>query len=451
MATLLISMLEEEAKGASLRPTKRFRRAADSLTDPHLAADDVSSGSQPLEPGRKPPWPPQPGGANASNSSAAEEPLRQPAPQSTPRPARKLFSNRSKIEGNPFTAALPEAGGPRSETTQSVTLKSKPCRHEESCKENSSSEKGNSAVVPLKKRVTKEFGNFDRQSDSSSKAQVSGDLSAPPQRSGSEGPSPKQKASPVISSGGKSSKSFHEHLPVWKFRDELREKVEKHQVTLVIGETGSGKTTQVPQLLLQWGLCPGGWIGVSQPRRVAAVSLARRVSAEMGEAEVGGLVGYSVRFETKLSRRTRICFMTDGMMVREAIIDSKMKRFSALVLDEVHERALQTDFLLGLTKVLAERRPAVKVVLMSATMETEKLKRFFPDAAVVSIPGSTFPLRTLFVCDPLEDFLEVRHAISCGRGGAAEDLHCHTRCLISCFLLHAGGHAGSSEDSFGVC
>ncbi|KAL8431748.1 hypothetical protein ACSSS7_005074 [Eimeria intestinalis] len=200
--------------------------------------------------------------------------------------------------------------------------------------------------------------------------------------------------------------ALRERLPVWQHRDELRLKVEQHQVTLVVGETGSGKTTQVPQLLLEWGLCPSGWVAVSQPRRVAAVSLARRVAAEVGDSEVGGSVGYAVRFERRVSSKTRVCFMTDGMLVREALVDPLLRRVSALVLDEVHERAVQTDFLLGFAKQLATKRPELKIVLMSATLETEKLSRFFPEAAVLTIPGNTFPLQTFYLSEPQEDFLE---------------------------------------------
>lgn len=197
-------------------------------------------------------------------------------------------------------------------------------------------------------------------------------------------------------------------LPVWQRREDLRRAVESSQVVLVVAETGSGKTTQVPQLLLEWQVSPRGWIGVTQPRRVAAVSLARRVASELGEKGPGGLVGYTVRFESRLCSRTRIRFLTDGMLVREAMCDPRLKRFGVLVLDEVHERSLPTDLLLGFAKRLVALRPELKLVLMSATLQAERFEAFFPEAVVVRVEGSTFPVEFFYTPEPEQDFLDVR-------------------------------------------
>lgn len=140
-------------------------------------------------------------------------------------------------------------------------------------------------------------------------------------------------------------------LPIYEFRDELLEAIAEHQVLVVVAETGSGKTTQLPQYLYEAGYCKNGMkVGCTQPRRVAAMSVAARVAEEMG-VRLGQEVGYSIRFEDMTSDKTALKYMTDGMLLREFLTDPELSTYSALVIDEAHERTLSTDILFGLVKV----------------------------------------------------------------------------------------------------
>ena len=191
-------------------------------------------------------------------------------------------------------------------------------------------------------------------------------------------------------------------LPIHAHREEIVSAVRGSQCVVITGETGCGKTTQLPQFLLAAGLGEGGMIGVTQPRRVAAVSVARRVAQEMG-ARLGGAVGYQVRFDDQTSRETRIKYMTDGCLLREMLEDPTLSRYSVVVLDEAHERSLATDILFGLVRALlvrpageTRRLTPLRVVVMSATLDSEKFSRFFSLCPVFSIPGRTFPVETEF-------------------------------------------------------
>ena len=196
-----------------------------------------------------------------------------------------------------------------------------------------------------------------------------------------------------------SSTPMADELPVRRHGAAAVAAVAAGPCTVVIGATGSGKTTQLPQLLLDAGLAgPRGVLGVTQPRRVAAVAVARRVAQERGGA-VGGEVGYAVRFEERKSAGTRILYMTDGMLLREAQEDPLLRRYRVLVLDEAHERSLNTDLLFGLLKDVALNRTAargpagpLKLVVTSATLEGEKFAAYFGDCPLLSIPGRTFPV-----------------------------------------------------------
>ena len=213
-------------------------------------------------------------------------------------------------------------------------------------------------------------------------------------------------------------------LPVAQFNEKIVSSVLVNEVTLISGETGSGKSTQIPQFLYaarhrfkrtrelsdkNFKIC------VTQPRRVAATTLARRVAEEMGESKVGGLVGYRVRFDQAASKWTSICFLTDGMLVREAVLDKGMfEQYSIVILDEVHERSLHTDILLGLlSQAIVKRRESrtpLKVVIMSATMSVGSFEKFFAAAQVrtnsVAIPGRTFPVSILYTQEVEHDYVE---------------------------------------------
>ncbi|RMC10642.1 hypothetical protein DUI87_12353 [Hirundo rustica rustica] len=190
-------------------------------------------------------------------------------------------------------------------------------------------------------------------------------------------------------------------LPIRRSRRQLVEAVRERPFLIVTGETGSGKSTQLPKYLYEAGLAKHGAIGVTQPRRVATVSVAQRVAEEMG-SELGALVGYQVRFDDCTSEDTAIRYMTDGCLLRQILTDPLLSKYSVIILDEAHERSLSTDILFGLLKKLflqkkpAGRRTDMKVVVMSATLEVEKLSEFFGHCSVLHIPGRSYPVKEIF-------------------------------------------------------
>ncbi|KAK6470029.1 pre-mRNA-splicing factor ATP-dependent RNA helicase DHX16-like [Huso huso] len=195
-------------------------------------------------------------------------------------------------------------------------------------------------------------------------------------------------------------------LPVFPFRQDLLAAIEEHQVLIIEGETGSGKTTQIPQYLVEEGYTENGMkIGCTQPRRVAAMSVAARVAQEMG-VKLGNEVGYSIRFEDCTSERTVLKYMTDGMLLREFMTEPDLASYSVVVIDEAHERTLHTDILFGLIKDIARFRPDLKVLIASATLDTERFSAFFDDAPVFRIPGRRFPVDIFYTKAPEADYLE---------------------------------------------
>ncbi|KAI1328622.1 P-loop containing nucleoside triphosphate hydrolase protein [Xylariaceae sp. FL0255] len=210
-------------------------------------------------------------------------------------------------------------------------------------------------------------------------------------------------------------------LPITKHHDSLLYLIETFPVTIVVGQTGSGKTTQIPQFLEHAGWCSDGkLIAVTQPRRVAATTVAIRVAEEYG-CELGKEVGYSIRFEDVTSATTRIKFMTDGLLIREALVDPLLSRYSVIMVDEAHERSISTDILLGLLKKIRRRRPELRIIISSATLQAEDFLGFFssssePDeqdgqiGSIVSLEGRTYPIDILYLNVPAEDY--VKRAIS---------------------------------------
>ncbi|CAG9326922.1 unnamed protein product [Blepharisma stoltei] len=185
------------------------------------------------------------------------------------------------------------------------------------------------------------------------------------------------------------------HLPVCEALNKLENLLSEQQVIVIQGETGSGKTTQIPQYILYEGYAGDKMIACTQPRRVAAMSVARRVSEEM-DVELGQEVGYSVRFEECSSSKTILKYLTDGMLLREAMADPVLDKYSVIILDEAHERTLSTDILLGLLKYMLRRRVDLKLIIMSATIEAEKFQSYFSNAPLLSIPGRLFPVEILY-------------------------------------------------------
>ncbi|GFF53380.1 probable ATP-dependent RNA helicase DHX35 [Aspergillus lentulus] len=211
-------------------------------------------------------------------------------------------------------------------------------------------------------------------------------------------------------------------LPIARHRLSLLYLVETYPVTIVVGQTGSGKTTQLPQYLDQAGWCADGKaIAVTQPRRVAATTVAARVAEEM-RCKLGEEVGYSIRFEDVTSASTRIKFLTDGMLLREVLVDPLLSRYSVIMVDEAHERSLSTDILLGILKKIMKRRPDIRIVVSSATLQAEDFLKFFAGdesqgdgevgelggsiGKIISLEGRMYPVDVLYLENPAEDYVE---------------------------------------------
>ncbi|QHI69669.1 ATP-dependent RNA helicase HrpA [Tichowtungia aerotolerans] len=190
--------------------------------------------------------------------------------------------------------------------------------------------------------------------------------------------------------------SYPEDLPISGKRNEIRKLIETHPVVIVCGTTGSGKTTQLPKIVIDAGLGKSGRIGVTQPRRLAATGMARRVAEEM-QTPYGKGVGCQVRFDDQTCDETIVKFMTDGILLAETQNDRHLLQYDCIVIDEAHERSLNIDFLLGYLKTIQSRRPDLKIIISSATLDAESFSAFFDDAPVISVEGRTFPIEDQFL------------------------------------------------------
>ena len=185
--------------------------------------------------------------------------------------------------------------------------------------------------------------------------------------------------------------SYPAELPIAQRRDELLAAIRDHQVVVIAGETGSGKSTQLPKFCLELGRGVDGWIGHTQPRRIAARAIAERVADELG-TDLGTTVGYAVRFTDKVGPDTMVKVMTDGILLAEIQRDRMLRRYDTIIIDEAHERSLNIDFLLGYLKQLLPKRPDLKVIITSATIDTERFAAHFDNAPVVEVSGRTYPV-----------------------------------------------------------
>ncbi|MEO8743365.1 MAG: ATP-dependent RNA helicase HrpA, partial [Lysobacteraceae bacterium] len=190
--------------------------------------------------------------------------------------------------------------------------------------------------------------------------------------------------------------TFDDSLPIAREAEKIIELIRKHQVVVIAGETGSGKTTQLPKLCIAAGRGAMGMIGCTQPRRIAARSVARRVAQELG-VPVGGAVGFQVRFNDQVGDATRIKFMTDGILLAEMQSDRWLSAYDTLIIDEAHERSLNIDFLLGYLRQLLPKRPDLKVIVTSATIDTSRFAQHFNNAPVLEVEGRSYPVEVRYL------------------------------------------------------
>jgi ATP-dependent helicase HrpA len=189
--------------------------------------------------------------------------------------------------------------------------------------------------------------------------------------------------------------SYPPELPVSERREEIAAALVEHQVVVVAGETGSGKTTQLPKICLELGRGRERRIGHTQPRRLAARTVAQRIAEETGSVP-GGLIGYQVRFEDVVGEDTAVKVMTDGILLAELARDRDLMQYDTLIIDEAHERSLNIDFLLGYLKRLLPRRPDLKLLITSATIDVERFADFFGGAPVIEVSGRSYPIETVY-------------------------------------------------------
>src|ERR1700728_881505 len=209
--------------------------------------------------------------------------------------------------------------------------------------------------------------------------------------------------------------SYPPELPVSQRKDEILRAIRDHQVVIIAGETGSGKTTQIPKICLELGRGVAGQIGHTQPRRLAARTVAERIAEELG-SPLGQAVGYQVRFTDVSADDTLVKLMTDGIMLTELARDRTLSRYDTLIIDEAHERSLNIDFILGYLRQLLPERPDLKVIITSATIDPERFAAAFGGAPVIEVCGRTYPVEVRY--RPLGDDGDLGEAI----GDAVDEL-----------------------------
>ncbi len=198
-------------------------------------------------------------------------------------------------------------------------------------------------------------------------------------------------------------------LPILERKDDIIAAIRKHPVVVITGETGSGKTTQLPKMCLESGRGLAGMIGCTQPRRIAATSVARRIAEEMGEG-IGRSIGYKIRFDNRTPREAFIKIMTDGILLMETQTDPLLRAYDTIIVDEAHERSLNIDFVLGILKTILTRRSDFRIVITSATIDTEKFSKAFGNAPIIEVSGRLYPVEVRY--EPLDPKLEEKGEIT---------------------------------------
>ncbi|MFC1887154.1 helicase-related protein [Thermodesulfobacteriota bacterium] len=189
---------------------------------------------------------------------------------------------------------------------------------------------------------------------------------------------------------------YNKDLPIWSRKDDIIEAIQNHQAIIIAGETGSGKTTQIPKFCLAAGRGIDGKIGCTQPRRIAATTVAHRIAEELGQ-ELGQAVGYKIRFKDKTSPKSFIKIMTDGILLAETQTDPFLFGYDTIIVDEAHERSLNIDFILGILKTLLTKRKDLKLIVTSATIDTEKFSKAFGSAPVIEVSGRMYPVDVRYI------------------------------------------------------
>lgn len=189
--------------------------------------------------------------------------------------------------------------------------------------------------------------------------------------------------------------TYPDNLPVSQKKQDILEAIRDHRVVIVAGETGSGKTTQLPKICMELGRGIKGLIGHTQPRRLAARTVANRIAEEL-KTEPGGCIGYKVRFSDHVSDNTMVKLMTDGILLAEIQQDRLLMQYDTIIIDEAHERSLNIDFLLGYLKELLPRRPDLKIIITSATIDPERFSRHFNNAPIIEVSGRTYPVEVRY-------------------------------------------------------
>jgi ATP-dependent helicase HrpA len=209
--------------------------------------------------------------------------------------------------------------------------------------------------------------------------------------------------------------AFNLDLPILEKQEEIVEAIKSHPVLIVSGDTGSGKSTQLPKFCLVAGKGINGLIGCTQPRRIAAMTVSRRIAEELGE-ELGQSVGYKIRFQDRTRSSSYIKIMTDGILLAETQSDPNLYQYDTLIVDEAHERSLNIDFLLGILKGLIKRRKDLRLIITSATIDTEKFSQAFHNAPIIEVSGRMYPVDVKYAAQPVF-----------GRSGAARTAHRRNR------------------------